>query len=762
MADSSIVAAIESYESLSETHGELSEERSELLDYYLGNPLGNEIEGRSQVVSRDVWDTVEWIKPQLADIFCGGDEVVNFSPRGPEDVQGAEQETDFVNHVITEKNSWFELFYGWSHDALLQKVGYVKAYWDESEDRTKERYEGLTDDELPLLLQQDDEVEPVESERTENGWNITLQRTKRYGCVRLVNVAPENVRVDSNARNLNLQDPSCNFSQHCEHKTITQLRDEGFDVDDDLSDAGSAATTFEDENRLESSSLRSDGEENTDPSMRKVLVRECWIRYDEDGDGRAEMRHVIIVGTTVLLNEEADSSLLVALCPTPLPHQHTGLAVADAVKDLQLIKTALLRGSLDNQYLANNGRHAVDQNSVNLDDMLVSRPGGIVRVNGKPGESIFPLTHSTTGDAAVGMMEYMDRIAQKRTGVNEQSQGLDPNVLQTATHSAMIATAAQQRIKFIARIFAETGVKSLFLLVHALTLKHGRKAEMVKLRNRWVPVDPRQWVKRSDMQIAAGLGAGDKAQQIVFLEGVLAKQTVALQAGLTSPPKIYNALKRLTHAGGFKDAGEFWDDPSTKPPAPPQPNPEVLKEQAKAQAAMQIEQIKAQSTAQIEERRSQLKLAELRANLELQATNDMRDAEREQRQAAIKNDIERQKIEFEQWKAGQEQMMAKYKTDQDNMVKLRIAGMQEEAARAEIEGPPEPVEEPQEPQTDPVVIEALTEVGRALQASMAAQQQLAQLMQQLAQGQQQLEQTMRRSKRVVRGPDGKIAGVEVV
>lgn len=779
MSDKLLVKAIEQYESQAETHGELSKDRAEAIDYYLGNPLGNEIDGRSQVISRDVWDTVEWIKPQLADIFCGGDEVINFTPRGPEDVAAAEQETEFVNYVITQKNNWFETWYSWSHDALLQKVGYVKAYWDESEDRTKEKYAGLTDDELVLLLR-DEDVEATDWEKTDSGWDIEVERVKKYGCVRLVNVAPENVYIDSNARNLNLHDPSCNFSEHREQKTISQLRNEGFDVADDLSDAGTSASEFEDERRLQASSLRSDdGEENTDPAMRKVWVRECWIRYDHDGDGRAELRHVIIVGTTILLNEEADSSLLVALCPTPLPHQHTGLSLHDAVKDLQLIKTALLRGSLDNLYLANNGRYAVDASAVNLDDMLVSRPGGVVRVNGmRPAEAIFPLQHSTTGDAAVPMMEYVDRIAQKRTGVNEQAQGVDPNTLnKTATGAQMLMSAAQQRIKFIARIFAETGVKTLFNLVHALTLKHSRKAEMIRLRNQWIPVDPRQWVKRADMQISVGLGAGDKMQQIIFLEGVLQKQILAMQAGLTSPPKVYNALKRLTQAGGFKDPDEFWDDPTTKPPMPPQPNPEVLKEQAKAQAALQLKQLERQTQLEIEDRRAALKMREIEATLGLQASNDARDAQREETKILADAAAKEKDRAAQVYQSELTQQTTLQKTAADNATKVQIAEMQarvqvhsqdQQAEQAAQEGDKSRMHEEKMADKTHEHAKEQTKVAAKVEKPEPKTDQsakkieaLEKTIEKVIEGQKQIEETLRKPKKLIRDKDGNITGATI-
>lgn len=762
-----LVSAIEQHESLAESYGSLSEDRAKALDYYLGNPLGNEVDGRSQVVSRDVWDTVEWIKPQLADIFCGGDEIVNFSPTGPEDVQAAEQETEFVNWVITQKNPWFEIWNGWSHDALLQKVGYVKAYWNDSTDRTKETYD-LSFEELPALLM-DQEVEIVEQEPTESGYKVTVQRTKQYGCAKMVNLAPENVLVDHNAVGLCLQDPRVAFVEHWEYKTITQLRDDGFDVEDDISDGGENSSEYESDLRDDYQPFKDREGDESDPSMRRVKVRECWIRYDRNDDGLSELLHVVIVGTTILLEEEADMVQIVAQCPTPLPHQHYGLSVADAVKDLQLIKTALLRGSLDNLYLANNGRHVVDEDAINLDDMLVSRPGGVVRKKaGVPmSDAIMPLTHSTTGDIAVPMMEYIDRIGQKRTGVNEQSQGLDPNSLQNKTLGAaqMYMSAAQQRIKFIARVFAETGVKSLFQLVHALTLKHSRKAEIVRLRNRWVQVDPRQWQKRADMQIAVGLGAGDKPQQIAFLTQVLQIQQLAIQAGLTAPHLIYNTLKRLTQAAGFKDPNEFWLDPSTQPPMPPQPDPEVLKEQAKIQGQMQIEAGKAQTQVMLAREQNALKMRELEANLALQASNDSRDAEREMRRAEFEAQLANQKLLLEQWKTQFTEEMGRLLNQTDNATRLQIAEMQ---AGAQMQAKEADIIQQDKQFAREDMREGVQEKSDRADKAMQGMDSLAQTLKDIAAAQAQiikaqgdLQQTLSRPKKVIRGADGKVSGVEL-
>lgn len=694
-ADGMLIAAIERYESQAETRGDLARDREKALDYYLGNPLGNEVEGRSQVVSRDVFDTIEWIKPQIAEIFCSGDEVVKFTPRGPEDMQAAEQETEYVNHIITDKNEWFSIFLAWLHDCLLQKMGYVKAYWHESEDLEKERYAGISDEEVQILLQ-DPEVQLTGTTTDDQGQPVyEFTRTRKYGCVKIRNLPPENSFVDQAARSTLLTDPSCNFTENREQKTLSQLREEGFDVDDDLSDAGSGLASYEASDRDETNPWR-ETDEAEDPAMRKVLVRECWIRHDHDGDGKAEMRHVIIVGTTILLNEDADRTLMVALPCTPLPHQHNGLSLADAVNDLQLIKTALLRGALDNIYLANNGRYGVNEKTVNLDDMLVSRPGGLVRVNGDPNSSIFPLTHPTNGQVAIPMLEFVDRIKQQRTGVNEQSQGLDSNTINKNTPyatTAALMSAAQMRIKFIARIIAETGVRDLFQLVHSLSLKHARKEEIVRLRNQWVAVDPRQWKRRADMEVAVGLGGGDKPQQIAALDAVLMKQTQGLAVGLTDPSKIYNTLKRQTQLMGYKNPEEFWTDPSTQPPPQPQPDPEVVKIQAKAQADMQLAQAQGQIDAQLKQVDAQtdlaksreetmLKMREMEGNLQLQAQNDMRDHERELQKAGLEAQLKAQEIEFERWKEEQTLLMTKYKTDLDNATKMQIAELQAQVSMA--------------------------------------------------------------------------------
>jgi hypothetical protein len=245
------------------------------------------------------------------------------------------------------------------------------------------------------------------------------------------------------------------------------------------------------------------GDEEMDAASRKVKVRTIFMRADTDGDGIAEMRRLVVVGDTILQNEMYDRVLIAALTPTIMPHRHYGMSIADAVKDLQEIKSTLMRGMLDGMYLSLNGRHAVNEDIVNLDDMLVNRPGGVVRVAGDPNSAISSLVVPNQGGAIIQTIEYMDSVLENRTGASPrvlQGQSFDGNAInKTATGINAIMSAALARIELIARVFAETGVKELFQIVHTLLLKHNRKPTVMQLRNEFVPVDPRSWKKRTDM-----------------------------------------------------------------------------------------------------------------------------------------------------------------------------------------------------------------------------------------------------------------------
>jgi hypothetical protein len=619
--DMEIIAQIEAQENIAYgvNDSALSNDRAEAIDYYLGQPFGNEEEGRSQVVSYDVQDTIESALPQLLKVFVAGDQVVRFEPKGPEDQEAADQETDYVNHVVMEKNEGFKIFYVWFKDALLSKNGYVKVYAEDEEEEEEYEYEGLTDGQLQMLAS-DEKVEVLEHEAYPDPsidmnammdqalamgqdpaglvqpmlHDVKLKVTEKKTEIVIENVAPENIMVSVEVSGPNLQ--SAKFVQHRE---VMQLADiaETFDkpLDYIKSIMSDLRDTFEEE-----SNARDIYDEEYDRAIesQEALVKDTYIKLD------GERYRVVVLGNTVLYKEKCEYVPFACITPMIMPHRHIGRSYADLTMDIQLIKSTLIRGQLDNMYLANNGRYAISDR-VNLDDMLTSRPGGIVRVEGDPGSGIMPLSHPPLPASSFGMVEYMDSMKEKRTGITAYNQGLDSNSLnKTATGVAQIMSAAQQRVELVARTFAETGVKELFKLVHRLVRTTLTKPDIVRMRNKWVEVDPREWEDRKDLSISVGLGAGNKDQQLAHLATILQAQKEALSIGITSPEKIYNALAKLTQNAGFKNPEEFWINPANTPEQEGQPN-KPSEAEIMVQGQLQIEKQKADAQLQQEQVRSQ-------------------------------------------------------------------------------------------------------------------------------------------------------------
>jgi len=693
-----LIAAIEAQESLADAAGELAEAREEAIDHYLGKPYGNEVEGRSQVVMRDVADTIEWIKPSLMKVFASGDEVCRFDPRGPEDIQQAEQETEYCNYILNQKNNGFLILHDWFHDALLQRTGYVMVQYETEKVADKATYRGLSDDEFALLMQGKPEVlehtaypGPVGIQH-----DITVRKVEEYGCTKITNIAPERVKISADWPDLDLQ--GCPFVEVIDRPTISELRQQGYTVDDKISDSASGA----DDDLERGQEEWAEDDQEADPATRRVKVRYVWIRYDEDGDGIAELRKVVVIGTTILENEETDITPIAAITPTRIPHEHYGLSIDDVVSDLQEIRTALTRGFLDNMYLANNGRYAIDANVVNLDDMLVSRPGGVVRVNGPVNGAMLPMVHPQEGGTIIQAIEYVDTVRENRTGVTKYNQGLDSQSLNKTAHGMnQIMNASQQRIELIARMFAETGVKSLFLLIHAISVANGRKAEMIRLREEWFAVEPGSWKTRRDVSVSVGLGTGNKDQMLAHLQLILMAQKEALMIGVAKPENIYHSLTKLTENAGFKDSEKFWTDPSKAPPQPPAPSPEMVK----AQAEIEKSKMEAQADAQKFAAQSQI------------------DAQTAQVKMEAQKQLEAQKLQFEAAEKEKDRQLQIAIAAIKRQTELELAGMQIDSG-AGMESAGKVVNR---------ILEAISELGHVVTAP----------------------------REIVRDEDGRIAGVAV-
>ena len=594
--------------------GHLSQSRRKSLEYYLGDKLGTEIDGRSQVVSTDVSDTVESILPNLLRVFTASDNVVRCDPVTAEDVPLAEQASAYLNHVFYKENNGFQLLYNFFKDALIEKNGFLKIYYDESETVEHETYKNLTKAEKDALNDTKDEIEEVEEEVFEDEsakedyeklieqyeargidvsqvqkpdftlYNCKIKRTKKAGKVKIESVPPEEFLISRNAKSIDDAD----FVSHKVLMSRSDLVAMGYNEEDVNSLPKSDEDIFNTEEIVRSRNIDEYNVDTaTDKSTEKVLVYESYVRYDFDEDGVAELRKIISAGDSgymVLENMPCDNIPFVTITPIPMPHRFYGRSISELVEDIQLMKSTVMRQLLDNMYLTNNNRVAIMDGMVNMDDLLTTRPGGVVRTKQPPNQVMQPLQAQPISNQAFPMLNYLDTVREARTGITKSAQGLDADTLnsKTATGVNTLMTQTQMRSELIARIFAETGVKDLFRKIFELMIKYQDKEKIVMLNNQYVPVRPTEWKDKFNINIVVGLGTGSKEQQILMLNNILERQLQAfqLQGGKEMPmvtlKNMYNTLSKIIENAGLKNVESYFVNPDVGKQMMPPPSPPPL------------------------------------------------------------------------------------------------------------------------------------------------------------------------------------------
>jgi hypothetical protein len=536
--------------------------------------------------------------------------------------------------------------------------------------------------------------------------DVKIEVMDKRGCIKICNVAPEDILVGHDTRTVSLCDAT--FVQHRALMSMSDIEGQDWDVPDNLA-------SFAESSQWEEENARSLYQEDSDIQEDMYLVKDTYIKVD------GKLLHLVIIGTEIVFEEDAEVIPFISITPHIMPHRHVGMSYADLTKDIQLIKSTLLRGQLDAMYLANSPRWAVSDR-VNLDDMLTSRPGGVVRVQGEPGSALFPLQSPPAPPTGFTLMEYLDTSKEKRTGVTAYNQGLDANSLnKTATGVNQIMQAAQQRLELVARTFANTGIKDLFILVHRMVRKYYTRPEIIRLKGSWVPVDPREWKERKDMSVVVGLGTGNKDQQLMHLNNMIGLQMQAMQAGLpiVTPENIYNTARQIAINAGFKQPELFVTDPAQVPPKPPQEDPKLTLKKMELEADAQKFQAETQVNQQTEQQKAQLEMQKFQAQAEI----DQRQAEQEMLREAQRSQND---LQIEREKMQMEAELKRYEMELKAQTDIQIAQMnaQIEAQRFERE---------------------------SIQREQDSQRQMAM--------HQEKIQAMKAPKTIQRGPDGRATGI---
>jgi hypothetical protein len=594
---------------------DLSPIRARGTEYYRGDPFGNEEEGRSQVVAMEVRDTVSAMLPSLMRMFFSSENVVEFVPRGPEDVKGAQQATDYCNYVFQNDNNGFMISYATFKDALVRKCGIMKAWVEETESVRIEEYSGLDDQTLQILMQEPEaETQIVVSYPDEDAMqmqpmidpmtgqmvqmpqpmlhDVQIKRVITDKRIHVACLPPEELLLSRQA--MSFQDSP--FIGHRKMAYVWELVEMGYDQDEVMEYVGSSDLN-DSEEALARQPLNNQQfpTESANPMMQRVLYVEGYAKVDYDGDGIAELRKMCFMGSGYKMVRNLPASYLPFIEFPCDPEPHTSPleanSIFDITRDLQEIKSEVLRNTLDSLAQSIHPRTVIVEGQVNIDDVLNNETGAVIRA--RSAGMVQPLTTPFVGQAAFPVLDYIDQIKEDRTGMSKAAMGLNADALQSATKAAVNATisASQGRLELTARLMAE-GMKQLFKTILFLVTTHQDKPRMIRLRNEWVQIDPRAWDNSMDVTVNIALGNGDVNEKIATLTQIAAKQEAILnQYGLTNPvvsaQQYVRTLRKVVELSGMKDASAYFSDipDDWKPPqSQPKPTPEEVLAQVQAES----------------------------------------------------------------------------------------------------------------------------------------------------------------------------------
>jgi hypothetical protein len=661
---------------------ELSTDRVTASKYYSGHLPEQDDEGRSGATSYDTRDTINAILPSLMRVFFGANKVLRFNPKGPEDVEMSEQCTDYINNLILEQQpDFFKTMMSVFKDALIRRTGVLKFWHEETERVTSSQHTGL-DEQQAQILAGDDDVESVEME--ENGqtadgiplFNVTLKRRIKEGNIKIEALPPEEFLISRTAKSVQTAD----IVAHRSYKTVSDLVALGYDreeVDEFSGTEQEFSNNEEYYNRHAENATRS--QNNLEPASRKVLYCESYVRIDRDQDNYSELLRVCTIGAAhnVVNIMPCDQIPFVCLTPDPTPHSWDGSSITDIVADIQRIKSAILRNVMDSLVMAVNPRMMVQEGAVNMKDVLNTEVGAIIRA--KNPNAVTQLSMPFVGQAALPILGMLDEIKASRTGITKVSQGLDVESLTSTAKVGIDAgvKAAQAHIELIARIFAETGLKPLYKGVLKLVCQHQDREKMVRLRNQWIPIDPRYWDSDMDVSVDIPLGGGSDIEKMQFLENIAQKQDTLLQQlgpenPIVSLKQYHLSLSKMVELAGFKDPSLFFNDPAqyqAPPQEEPQPSPEEKyieiqgqKVQMDAQNDMQKLELEKEKMIRLDDRekdrnetQAQLQIMDMEAKYNTRMDSEKIRANLERNREEAK---ERKEMMLAQQKAQQEQMQA--------------------------------------------------------------------------------------------------------
>lgn len=617
-------------------NGEFMTKNEELLDYYLGNPYGDELEGQSKAISTDVADVIEADMPSLARVFLGSTDILEFEANtdDPAEQKEAEEKTKYINWLVRKQPTSFKTLHDWLKNAEIQKFGVVKYYLDEQKTSDEKEYKGLSEDELAMLTQDlyakhgEKSVKVLSQDTGGDTFSIKFKVTQTKKKVVIQSVPVEDFLITRNAVS---KDKAELVGDIC-YKTRGQLIAEGFSKEKvaKIPKKGEEANG----SRMKDIRFADQGgkvELSAKEMSEEVQIVNLYPLVDYDGDGIPERRNIIRGGDIILQNEPYGIAPYAMFSTILMPDSAIGRSRAEITKPTQYIKSHLYRQILNNLYQVNKPRTAVDDSAgsgVDMDDLLTQRLDGIVRCSGNPYEKIMPLVTPYVGDKALQVVQYIDHQRAQSTGSLMASQGLSADDLhkETATRFEGIEDASEAKVELVARVLAETGFRELYEGLAWMVSHYQDTPTEIRVLGKALTVDPRNWQYEHNCVSNVGLGAGDSREIQQNIGALLAvdQQLMAMNSPLVDSKKTYNKLAKLVKSMGLSKIGDYYNDPE-QPEQTILAENEILKRMMQEmQAQMQnplaeAEKIKAQAKIMVDSAKQDgdLRIEEARQNTDL-------------------------------------------------------------------------------------------------------------------------------------------------
>ena len=619
---------------------EMQEQREAAINYYTQQPKGNLFPvGVSKVVTSDTMEIVDSYLAVISELMLSNGKIAKFNPSDPTQTVAAGLASELTNHCIfTKNNGWVELN-TWIKGALLFKNSIIRWKWEEQTGTKIEEYENISVLEVDALLSEGNaeivEIrvgEGIDPESGEETYEyVSIRKEIDKSKVALENIPPESFMINRDATSI----ATANFVGIQTEMTLSDLREMGFDVDDNIGEGVEASNfTFDYESSVRQSInevQQNFHEDFMGTANREVVVTESWIKVDRDGDGVAELKRFITVGEEILLEEYADSIPLACLNPIEIPHAFYGMSIADATKSATEIKTTITRGMIENVYLSNYGRTLADPNTVDFRALQSPEPHQIIPTNGSPMSSVHTLVPAQLAPSTFSLLEYMNTEKEMATGMTRAAQGVNEKLFDSGNSAgkiAMVEQAAQKRISYVARRFAETGFKDLCKGVYSLILDN---SESILRDYSYYNITPESLMDLENLTVDIDVGANSSAntQENMMM---MAQQVMPMlyqspeSKGIINPKAPFTIARQLLESMGIDNWVDFIVDPDTE------------QGQQQKQAAMQEAQ-QSQEQAGKEEQVEQQKIM-------LQLQKQMADIQKKQADM----ELDREKFEYQKTK----------------------------------------------------------------------------------------------------------------